>query len=287
MVQGMLSGSLTLFWAVLILLLTVYTVALVCRSIFGFQETSDVVGQYFDSVPRSMYTVFRCSFGDCSSAGGTPLPEHIITDYGAVHSGLYCVFTFMITIGLFNIISAIFVDATVNSAAEVAQNKFNLRLDDENLWAVNVTKIIQHLLLANHEFHGIELDRLSTILDTVATVELPRETLEQVVLVSPEVNEALDQLDIDFNDHKRLADVMDPDHSGTVTVFEVMCGLQQLRGQPRRSDVIIVDLMVRSLQEKVEALAERVETVVGHARDIADSHRKAKHSTNDLHLSVI
>lgn len=251
MLQGMKAGALTLFWAVVVFGMSVYTVALICRSIFG-HDNSITVMPYFDSVPRSMYTVFRCSFGDCSSVSGTPIPEHIHDDLGGFYALLYCIFSFLVTIGLFNIISAIFVDATVTAAAAGALQRANGRLEDEKRWATNLTKIIRELLQASESVRNMPLDKLSTVVDEVVHVEFSRKTIEDVTLGNQSVRESLAQLDINSNDHKRLSDILDPDHSGTVTVLELMFGLQRLRGEPRRSDVVCVDLMVRSLQERVD-----------------------------------
>lgn len=68
-------------------------------------------------------------------------------------------------------------------------------------------------------------------------------------------------LDVDSHDHRRLSDILDPDHSGTIGVLELIDGLNRLRGEPRRSDVVSIDLMVRSLQERVEEVLDRVNEV--------------------------
>merc|ERR1712110_1142275 len=69
---------------------------------------------------------------------------------------------------------------------------------------------------------------------------------------------ALQALDIDPNDHKKLSDILDPDHSGTISIHELVNGLQRLRGQPRRSDTVMVDLMVRALQKMTEDIGKEV-----------------------------
>merc|ERR1712232_351927 len=69
--------------------------------------------------------------------------------------------------------------------------------------------------------------------------------------------EALANLDIDPNDNKKLNDILDPDRDGKIHIVDLVTGLARLRGQPRRSDIVCVDLMVRSLQAsviKLEAL---------------------------------
>merc|ERR1712232_1190652 len=70
--------------------------------------------------------------------------------------------------------------------------------------------------------------------------------------------QALNALDIDAQDHKYLSDILDPDKSGSITVLEFVRGLKRLRGEPRRSDIVTVDLMMRSLHEKIDVVVERM-----------------------------
>merc|ERR1719487_2407787 len=84
---------------------TIYIFALIFREALGRVE-EPVVTEMFDSVPRSIFTVFRCSFGDCSGPGGVPIFEHVQIHYGWVWSLTYCGFEYLITIGLFNVMCA-------------------------------------------------------------------------------------------------------------------------------------------------------------------------------------
>ena len=70
---------------------------------------------YFHTVPISLFTVFRMAFSDFSAANGTPLIESIRENspFGGLHCVVYSLLTFFVTAGLFNIISAIFVEATI------------------------------------------------------------------------------------------------------------------------------------------------------------------------------
>jgi hypothetical protein len=257
MLQGITSGGLTLIWAIIVFFMMVYVIALVCREFFGDNE-EDNVYEYFNNVPRSMFTVFRCSFGDCSAKGGVPIAEFITYAYGGGYGLGYCAFVFFITIGLFNVISAIFVDSTMSVAAEMAQKSATERLDNEHRWCGNVTTIIKELLSTPECFNErINPDRLGDNIQDVVNAEFTRGCIEEII-AEPKVKDALDALDIDSNDHKRLSDILDPDHSGTISVLELVEGLRRLRGAPRRSDVVTVDLMVRSLQERVDEVLERI-----------------------------
>jgi len=245
----------------------VYVFALICRIAFGGENSSSIeeVYPYFDTTTRAMLTVFRCSFGDCSTDGGTPIPEYIVHNFGGFYGLCYAMFVFFITIGLFNVISAIFVDSTMSATARVEAKRKQERLDDEHRWAGSVAIIMRELLTYpqenDHEdLHGLAADMRGR-LDELVHVEFSRHTIEQVIKGQPGVEnktrDALDELDIEPQDHKRLSDILDPDHSGTIGVLELVEGLRRLRGEPRRSDVVCVDLMVRSMQEKVEEICER------------------------------
>ena len=41
------------------------------------EQAVENVSDYFEDVPRAFLTIFRCSFGDCSTASGTPIFEHM------------------------------------------------------------------------------------------------------------------------------------------------------------------------------------------------------------------
>merc|ERR1712061_118271 len=71
------------------------------------------------------------------------------------------------------------------------------------------------------------------------------------VLKYPEAIQALNDLDIESHDHKYLADILDPDNNGSIRIVEFIDGLKRLRGEPRRSDIVAVDLMIRSLHQKI------------------------------------
>jgi len=96
-----------------------------------------------------------------------------------------------------------------------------------------------------------------------ADIEVDRKILDQVASEEPHIQDplvvrALDELDIDPHDHAKLSDILDPDHGGTIAVHDLVSGLLALRGQPRRSDIVCVNLMIRSLQERMEDLFEKL-----------------------------
>merc|ERR1719362_1793804 len=125
MIQGMLGGMATLGWAIVLFILFVYVLSLIFRESLGTDEdvSEDAAAWYFQSVPRSMFTIFRCSFGDCSTKGGTPIFEHVSESHGSFWSFTYSLFMFIVVIGLFNVISAIFVENTMAFAIRISAKK--------------------------------------------------------------------------------------------------------------------------------------------------------------------
>jgi len=262
MIQGMMGGMATLCWSIVLFVIFIYVVALIFRDSLGpdpTREHNDNVEHHFQTVPRAIFTIFRCSFGDCSTSTGTPLFELVTEDHGAFWGLVYSCFLFVVVIGLFNVISAIFIENTLASASELAAKKRREVLEDRERWATSVCDILQALLS-----HGWpELPDLLKLTESMSTADLlkciqqhdfPAEQINSVLCHDELAQQALHRLDIDPNDHAFLADILDPQNDGSISVLELVNGLKRLRGEPRRSDIISIDLMVRSLQERIDQI---------------------------------
>jgi len=251
MVQGMVGGMTTLLWSVVFFVLFVYLVSLVFRETFG-RKHGATASKFFNSVPRSMLTTFRCSFGDCTSSAGTPIFEHINSEYGALASIACCLFAFVITIGLFNVISAIFVQSTMLAAEALERQKKRHRLGDKALWSTRICTLIRRMMDISPE-HTVP-DRMSDAISEVFSVDVPGHIIN-AVSKDPEAIAALNDLEISPEDYDFLSDILDPDLSGSISLEEFVDGLHRLRGDPRRSDIVAVDLMVRSVQRQVAQIS--------------------------------
>jgi hypothetical protein len=262
----MMGGMPTLAWSMVVFLLAIYLVSLVFRDSLGpdpsVTETmsgrNSIVERYFENVPRSMLTVFRCSFGDCSTDQGTPIFEHVTETYGWFWSFVYCTFLFIVVVGLCNVISAIFVQATLASGKMLAVRKRDARLEDETRWATNFMVILRSLLVSTNSDLLPDLESImggkctDSMLEQILAMEFPRQVFDSVLQEDEFARRALRKLDIDAHDSRHLADLMDPDNNGRIGVLELVDGLRRLRGYPRRHDIVAVDLMVRSVQEKLD-----------------------------------
>ncbi|CAJ1426689.1 unnamed protein product, partial [Effrenium voratum] len=231
-----ISGSMpTLLWSVALVLLSVYVMALVFRETIGRSDVQfEVTGKYFDTVPRSTLTLFRCAFGDCTTSGGSPIFEHVTEYHSGWHTVAYGIFLYFVAIGLFNVISAIFVESTMMAAKEGEIAAKAQRLADERLWATRIATLLR--VIMRHSDEEWEDDKLSDHLDSILAIQLSRKDFDTVVQ-DEEAAKALDELDICREDHQYLSNILDPDNSEVVSVTEIIQGIESLRGEPRRSDI--------------------------------------------------
>lgn len=269
MIHGLVGGLQTLGFAGFILGIIIYFVALLCRETLG-RKNIDNISEYFDSVPRAFFTVCRCSFGDCSTASGLPLFEVVTEAYGSFYATVHAVYVFVLTVGVFNVVSAIFVESTMNAAHEQTTAIKAARLRDEELWSHNIMTLICGIV----ESAACEVKPLSTGGINPSTFDLTRfegdimsvEVAGNVftdIIKDPHVMGALDALDISRSDHMYLHDILDPENDGHISVGEIVDGIQRLRGEPRRSDIVAVDLMVRCLQADMKNIISRLQAVDG------------------------
>eukprot|EP00931_Biecheleriopsis_adriatica_P062177 TRINITY_DN37448_c0_g1_i1.p1 TRINITY_DN37448_c0_g1~~TRINITY_DN37448_c0_g1_i1.p1 ORF type:complete len:208 (+),score=31.25 TRINITY_DN37448_c0_g1_i1:51-674(+) len=204
------------------------------------------------------------------------LSKVLWAENGLVSVLFYTFATFIISIVLFNVISAMFVESTMAAASTLHLEKKRARMRDEKLLFSKISMLVRCILEAS-PFHTVP-EKLSESVDEIVQAEVPTELID-VTVSEPLVIAALNELDIDPQDHKRLADIFDPDNGGTVEIADVATGIRRLRGDPRRSDIVCVDLMIRSMQP---VLAEILEVVHHLNSELLNS--KGSHTTQPAKL---
>jgi len=244
MIQGIIGGMGTLIWSMVLYVILIYIVALVSRALFG-NDPVDYVYENFNTVPRSMFTTFRCSFGDCTTQNGTPIVEFVHQGYGTLASTFCCLFLFTVTIGIFNVISAIFVESTLAAAESMHHAQKNERLQNKKLWNTRITTLLRAMVQVSEQ--PLWGAKLSESVEQVHQLEIESKLLDDLVQI-PAVKQALNDLDINPDDHRYLSELLDPDNGGTITALDFMNGIRRLRGDPRRSDIVHINMMVKSLQ---------------------------------------
>jgi len=281
MVHALKSGAATLLWSVVFFLCFIYVTSLLFRASFGPNPDDEKNGTfdpatmvfYFQSVPRSMLTTYRCAFGDCSTKLGTPIIESNEHELATLASLLLCCLLFLASVGLFNIISAVFLERIMAYEATKSLDRQRERLQDKRLWHDNVSRFIDlqlhlnELVTYNHrgeiEHESLNLNaevrkqvgykNLTKISnESLAKTSFSKELLDLSVECHQEAKKILANLDIDPQDCLCLSDTLDRNNNGRIDVMELVLGLRRLRGPARRSDIVAVDLAVQSMQAKMD-----------------------------------
>ncbi|CAE7494323.1 CACNA1B, partial [Symbiodinium microadriaticum] len=110
----------------------------------------------------------------------------------------YGCFTILVEIVLFNVISAMFVESTMEAAAHISNLKRRERLQDEGLLYTRIAILVRRIMI---KATGTDPGQaLTEHLDTIVRAQVPRETIDQVIY-DQEAKQALMDLDINPLDH--------------------------------------------------------------------------------------
>eukprot|EP00443_Scrippsiella_acuminata_P032264 CAMPEP_0115362688 /NCGR_PEP_ID=MMETSP0270-20121206/102833_1 /TAXON_ID=71861 /ORGANISM="Scrippsiella trochoidea, Strain CCMP3099" /LENGTH=182 /DNA_ID=CAMNT_0002785265 /DNA_START=163 /DNA_END=708 /DNA_ORIENTATION=- len=166
------------------------------------------------------------------------------------------------------------------AAAALEKSQKDERLQDERRWKTSITTLIRHMMEVSEQRSGrvSQTRRLSESLDTVLAIDLQSSLLDELVK-RPEVKKALDDLDINPDDQGKLSELLDPDNGGTISVVDFIDGLKRLRGEPRRSDIVNVNMMVRALQlalSETQAVILDMQTDIGKINDFVTLRRNVQ-----------
>merc|ERR1711879_347468 len=107
----------------------IYVLGIFMRSLVGEQEAE------FGSVLDSMMTLFRCFVDGCAAYDGTPLADRLKKTYGPIVFLGYILVMMLVTVGIFNMIMAMFIDKAVSAAARRKQKELsaNAKETERNL----------------------------------------------------------------------------------------------------------------------------------------------------------
>jgi len=197
-----------------------------------------------------MFTVFRCIFGDCTTYDGRPLFDEVIHDskapFGEMWGLGYTMFVFFVVVGLFNIVSAVFLERTMVVAKELEIKHLKARLNDKELFSKHAGIFIWRILNSPEAGYAVGTS-LADDVDRIVDWPLERSLIQKIANDDEVASAALDALDIDPEDQKHISQIADYNQAGSVSVVQLLNVLQRLRGIPRRSDIISVELVCQGI----------------------------------------
>jgi len=242
-----------------------------------------------------MFTLFRCFTDGCAAVDGSPLAAHLNDQLGWSFMVLYILVFLFVTIGLFNLIMAIFVDNVMESTRQRKQDsrgedhakmvaKLRQQVIDhfvkkdvkssvetnksiregDGLW----TSIKRFFGLCQATLVGESLYNQTNSLESKVTEEIiiTRDVFYNW-LTDTEMTSMLEELDIAIANKHDLFDVLDADLSGELGVDEVVTGLMKLRGPAEKSDVVAALLCVRVILAGFQDFYDTIQVQVSEMED--------------------
>lgn len=270
MLAGLLISVPCICWVVVLLSTIFYILGIIFRQCVGPDDDQDLLGkcgsadflhdrddpncpiheilgeEYFPTLSKSMFTVFRCVLGDCNTRAGQSLTAHFSQEYGWKFDGVYCFGMVIVIFGLFNVITAIFVESTISG----------LRYNDVQIKHARMYKSkyvqrkLEELVSRLHEVYNIGVTSRGEATGSVEAVRFTESELN-AVLEDHRVNELLEDLDVNMSNRTGLFDMLDIDRDGVVSIPELLHMITQVRGDLQKSDMIASWLALRHLQSQI------------------------------------
>lgn len=292
MIQGVFTGLRVLFWAVVLFGGCMYLLGVVTRTLYGahFEE--------FNSVPSAMFTSFRCFTDGCSDYKGQPLQEQLrirSPQGGGIFMVAYMLLFLFVTIGIFNLIMAVFIDNVTEGSTKKRQRQLGANGPKTEYVIANT---LRHIILSNvlrkeaedeMRMEGPDGRRISNTLNeklvalqemygykphtTEEYIELADKIREEmterdVVVTKEEFNHwlttekefisKLDDAEIDLSCKFDLFDVLDADLSGELEFDEMVDGLLKCRGPASKTDIIAIRLKTALVVKMMTKVCEKL-----------------------------
>ncbi|CAE7648974.1 Cacna1c [Symbiodinium pilosum] len=267
-VMGVVSGLRVIGWAIVLLLMVVYAIGVVMRNFVGDRQ------QEFETVLAAMFTCFRCFTDGCTAYDGTSLAARLHLDYGGVFLIGYIFIIMLITVGVFNLIMAVFIENVMSSQFTRKQNEIS-----ETALPMEM-KIKEHIIrklgLRRRSFRETSDPKTrSEGMDWVLQAKGRNISREEFAtwLQDADFLRVLEEASIDVSGRVGLFDVLDADGGGELSVNELVTGLMSLRGPVTKGDVIGIQLKVRhlvSMIEMAESVAAGESGAIGATGRLAD-----------------
>jgi len=211
--------------------------------------------------------------GDCTSPDGTPIAPLLVDVFGHVFTVAYVIVLCFVIFGVFNLVMAIFVENTLESARLNQKKRSMARRADKIRVAHELSKVV--LLICGgsnpqednqnkpQSGFGRILRRTEAVTGHSNSDEVQgsdgmqmavtRDTFVQMI-DHPVVMRLLEDLEISVANKEKLFDIIDSNGNGALDVSELIEGLMKLRGPADKGDTVSATLMVRQLQRDLQNL---------------------------------
>lgn len=283
MVKGWIAGIRTLALAFTLLFAVLYVLSgFATMTIGNSQRTVEVdLQHYFETIPNTMFTAFRCFTGECVNDKGHSITSVLADEFGVAFVLSFVASYMLVTMGIFNVILAVYVDITMKAAKENEAVTAEQYARESIRIARTTRELLKKFAAAHREFllmdkETIDIGQISrkefnpmpalfTDDDVREEIEISKE-LFLVVIQDHSVQSLMDELDLP-PDRANLFEVIDADGSGTLQITELVQGLLKIRGDISKSDTVASLLATKAVQRIVEEMKENIEENFESTRD--------------------
>jgi len=264
MVKGLVAGLRTLALSFILLFTVIYVIAGFATMTIGSSEQTVRIGLdgYFSNLPIAMFTAFRCFTGECVTDLGQPIHSLLAHEFGLPFLAGYVGSYMLVSMGIFNLILAVYVDITMRAAKE----NDVMTAEQHARESVRVARIARELLkIFSNAYHAFQdhaedapdSNTLHKIIDNAPrTATLLEEGMHDKVEISKElfllvvqdrhVQRLMNELDLP-PDRANLFEMLDTDGSGTLQTTELLQGLLKIRGEVNKSDTLASLLAIKAV----------------------------------------
>lgn len=282
MIKGLVGGLRTLVLAFALLFVVLYIIAVFATITIGRgPELDGTLQNLFRSVPSTMFTAFRCYSGECITEDGLPVALLLSNQFGWFFVLLYVAGYMLVTMGIFNVILAVYVDITMKAARE-NEARTSEQHERESIRVARLTReLVKKFKIAvetrkNNDEEEDDLSRSpSGIKARSASGENEEEGPSDQIQISKElfllviqdrqVQRLMDDLDLP-KDRANLFEALDADSSGALHLAELAQGLLKVRGELKKTDTVATLLATKAVYATLEQMAEQI---IDLRRDVA------------------
>jgi len=287
MVKGLIAGIRTLTLAFTLLFAVVYVISGFATMTIGSSKSDHAA--YFISIPTAMFTAFRCYTGECVTDEGYSITSKLGFDFGLPFIFGYVISYMLVTLGIFNVILAVYVDITMKAAKENEAITAEQHSRESVRIAQTVRELLKKFRAAYRKFHEKPVDdgvaqknfdavNLSTVYadDEVANEISVSKELFLLMVQDRSVQNLMDDLELP-PDRATLFDSIDADGSGTLQLGELVQGLLKIRGELNKSDTVAALLATKALQNVVVEMRSKVDELSKSMQSIKMEVHRQRH----------
>ncbi|CAK9076116.1 Voltage-dependent calcium channel type A subunit alpha-1 (Cacophony protein) [Durusdinium trenchii] len=174
MVKGLIAGIRTLILAFTLLFSVLYVISgFATMTIGSYPETKDLqLDGYFKSLPHSMFTAFRCFTGECVNNEGHSITSKMSQEYGLFFELPYVMSYMLVSMGIFNVILAVYVDITMKAAKENEAQTAEQHARESIRIARTTRELLKKFAAAYHLYQEMEENSTTDRLEIRASAAL-------------------------------------------------------------------------------------------------------------------